>query len=125
MDDKNVWMNYDVDNQQAKAGCQIKNKDAGFTHAYEAKYFGAKDKDNKAQEFFQGQPVKLAAGGRYQLNKSTGFNYAVEFSNTIHAQWKWDHKVDKNWKVAGHQSFDMANKGKQPYNIGIDVTYTL
>jgi hypothetical protein len=43
MDDNNFWANYNVGEKQAKAGCQIKNKDIGFTHAYELKHYGGED----------------------------------------------------------------------------------
>lgn len=120
VDENNFWLNYDVNEKQAKAGCQIKDKDVGFTHAYELKHYGA-----EKAEYFWGYPVAVAGGGKYVLSKQTGFAYAIELGKQIHLQAKFDHKVDKNWKVAVHQSYDMNKKDEKPYNLGFDVTYTL
>lgn len=120
-DDGNCyWLGYNHGDKFVNAGCRVHNADANFTHAYEAKYYMDKDHQKK----FYDQPVKLAFAGKYQLNKATGFGYSLECGAFNHAQAKWEHKVDKNWKVSAHQSYDMAQKNK-PYNLGFDVAYTL
>lgn len=120
MDDNNFWAMYDVENKQAKAGCQIKNKEVGFTHAYELKHYGAEN-----AKYFKDYPVAIALGGKYQLSKATSFAYALDLSKQIHGQAKFTHKLDKNWQWSAHQSYDMGKKAEKPYNLGFDVTYTL
>jgi len=114
------WAGYDHSNKFIKAGCLIRYAEKNFTHAYEARY-ALEDK----KSFFD-QPVTIGAGGKYILSKETTMGYSVELSAEPHAQAKFEHKLDKNWKVAAHQSFDCNQAaGKAPYKLGFDVAYTL
>lgn len=57
--------------------------------------------------------------------------YMIELSEKPHAIAKWEHKVNKNWKVAAVQSYNMNHVGKDKgsvpdaYQVGFDVNYTL
>lgn len=96
-----------------------------FTHAYEARYNMGKD----AGAACMGQPMTVAMGGKYVLSKATTLNYMIELGAMPHNIVKWEHKIDKNWKVAVTQSFDNNNVGKEKapdaYQLGMDVSYTL
>lgn len=122
--DSKYWLGYDHDNEQVKAGCLQFCADKNYTHAYEARY-NTKGEANG----FMGQPMKIAAGGKYVLSKASTLNYMMEFGAQHHTIMKWEHKVDKNWKVAVNQSYDLNNVGKEKagdaYQLGMDVSYTL
>lgn len=113
------WLGYDHSNQFAKLGCLIHYSDKSFTHAYEARYGLGAD----AKKRFQDLPLTVAAGGKYALSGQTSMSYAAEFGAATHGQAKFEHKIDKNWKVSAHQSFD-CNKNNL-YRTGFDVNYTL
>jgi len=101
------------------AGCLVHNNEVNFTHAYEARYTF---KDGK--NALWGMPLVIGAGGKYVLSGQTTMGYSFEFAEMAHAQAKFEHKIDKNWKVTAHQSFDMNNT-KQQYRLGFDVNYNL
>jgi len=123
--DNKFFVAYDHSNEFAKMGCLIKYADKNFTHAYEARYSLKAD----AQKKFQGLPVSVVGGGKYVLSEKSSMGYMVELGETAHSIAKWEHKVDKNWKVAATQSFDMNLVGKKdaaaPYQVGFDINYTL
>jgi hypothetical protein len=115
------WGGYDHCNKFAKMGCLVKYAEKNFIHAYEARYSMEKD----APGMF-GQPITVGAGGKYVLSKETTMGYSFEFAAEPHAQAKFEHKLDKNWKVAAHQSYDCkAAENKPAYKLGFDVAYTL
>lgn len=125
-DDGNCyWMIYDaasddeVSHKHVKVGCKVTQK--SFTHAYEAKYFMDGEKHKRLNDW----PLQVVFSGNYKLSKATSFGYSVEAREYMHGQCKFNHAVDKNWKVAAHQSYDMSKKAEKPYNLGFDVTYTL
>lgn len=74
-----------------------------------------------------GLPITVATGGKVAYSKSTSMAYGLEWTKSMHAQMQWAHKVDKNWSVAMHQSFDMNRLGskREPYDIAFAATYTL
>lgn len=123
--DNKFWMGYNHSSEFAKAGCLINYADKNFTHAYEGRY----NLDKDAAKGFQGLPVSLVAGGKYVLSKQTSMGYMVELAENAHSIAKWEHKIDKNWKVSATQSYDMNQVGKKeapaPYQVGFDVAYTL
>lgn len=116
------WLTYDHQRNQARTGCLVNKPETSFTHVYEALYT---TKDGK--EEFRGFPLVIAAGGKYVLSKESTMTYGVEFKKTQAAQLKFEHKLDKNWKVSFVQQFDACRLGsKRPaYDLGFDVAYTL
>lgn len=116
------WAGYNVDHEQARLGCKQHQGDKGFTHVYEMRY--NVKKDSPAQAW--GMPMTVSAGGKYVLSDKTTCNYMLEMSEKVHSIFKWEHKMDKNWKVALTQSFNNNEVGKSdPYKLGMDVTYQL
>lgn len=89
-----------------KAGCLQAYGDKKFSHAYEARWNAKKA---APLEFMQ-QPMTVTAGGKYDLGEQTSMNYMLEMGANRHFIWKFAHKVDRNWKVAGTQSFNFAPK---------------
>ena len=70
--------------------------------------------------------MTVTAGGTYVLSDKTTMNYGFEMAEKYHSMFKWEHKLDKNWKVAISQSFNNNEVGKSdPYKLGFDVTYQL
>jgi len=117
------WAGFNNGDQYAQAGCLINNAEKKFTHAYELRYHMD---DKKAPQKFFDQPMSVAGSGKYVLSDKTTMNYSAEFGTWAHAQAKFTHKMDKNWTVAAHQSFNIADvEKKHPYQLGFDVNYTL
>jgi len=122
-DGNKYWMGYNHGDKFAQAGCLINNKESKFVHAYEARYH--LEAESAPQKAF-GQPMSIVAGGKYTLSDKTTMNYSMEMGTMPSAQAKFVHKLDKNWSVASHQSFNIADvEAKHPYQLGFDVNYTL
>lgn len=114
------WLNYDVTKTTAGLGCLVNYAEKNFTHVYEAKF-------NPAEVQLFHQPLIVAGAGRYVLSKDSSLTYSVEFAKETSAQIKFDHKLDKNWKVSVAQSYDcnrLVTK-RAPYDLGFNVAYTL
>lgn len=122
-DGNKFWGGYDHGNEFAKAGCYIKNADKGFQHAYEGRW----NMKGDAKSELAGQPMIITAGGKYDLGEQTSMNYMLELGADRHFMWKFAHKVDRNWKLTGTQSFDFNKVGtkQNAYNVGFDVAYTI
>lgn len=123
-DSSKYWLNYNATKSEIGTGCLINYAEKNFTHVYEAKY----NHDNKATLKLFAQPLSLAAGGKYVLSKDSTLLYGLEFAKEISAQAKFDHKLDKHWKVSIHQSFDahrLADGKRAPYDLGFNVAYNL
>ena len=83
-------------------------------------------KDNK--KGFAGLKVEGVAGGKYVLSDKSTMSYSVEAGDHFAANGKFEHKLDKNWKVAVTQQFHasrIADGKRAPYDLGFDVAYTL
>lgn len=54
-------------------------------------------------------------------------HYSVEFGAKASVGTKYEHKIDKHWKVATQHAYDFNLVGsKHPYfKVGYDVTYSL
>lgn len=68
--------------------------------------------------------MTLTKGNKWPVSDKTTVTSMVELGEAVHGQMKVQHKVDKNWTVAAHQSYNVAAKGDK-YNLGFDVAYTL
>jgi hypothetical protein len=118
------WLGYNHSDKFAQAGCVVANDEKKFQHAYELRWHLVDAKE--APQALQGYPASIVAGGKYVLSDKTTMNYSAEFGTKPSAQAKFTHKLDKNWSVASHQSFNIADvEAKHPYQLGFDVNYTL
>lgn len=75
-----------------------------------------------------GQPLVIAAGGKYVLSPNVNFTYSAELSNTVAAAAKYEYKVDSHWKVTIAQQFNAArvsNTVRPAHDLGFDIAYTL
>ena len=120
------WAAWTWKDNVAKAGCINFYKEKNFTHAYELKYYLGELKDNK--KGIAGLNVEGVAGGKYVLSDSSTLSYSVEAGQSVAANGKFEHKLDKNWKVAVTQQFHasrIADGKRPPYDLGFDVAYTL
>lgn len=118
------WLTYNATKTSVGVGCLVRYFDKNFTHAYEAKY----DHSNKAPLALFAQPLVLGGGGKYVLSRDSTLTYSLEFAKETSGQVKFDHKLDKNWKVSILQSFDcdrLAAGKRAPYDLGFNVAYTL
>lgn len=119
--DNKVNFGYDHVAQIIKAGALM--KDGDWTHAYEARWVFKE----KAKAGAFGVPLHLATGGKIAYGKAHTLNYSMELIERVHAQMKWQHKVDSNWTTTVHQSFDTNKRDSAEgcYKLGFDVTYTI
>ncbi len=120
--DNKEWLGYDLDDKNIKLGCLQHYKDKNFTHTYEALW-----SLNKVQGCC-GQPLVLAAGGKYVLSPNVNFTYSAEFSKTVAAAAKYEYKVDSHWKLSIAQQFNAArvsNTVRPAHDLGFDIAYTL
>jgi len=120
------WAGFNNGDQFVQAGALINDAEKKFTHAYEVRFHMD---EKKAKQQFYGMfntPSSFVTGGKYVLSDKTTMNYSAEFKFFAHAQAKFTHKLDSNWTVAAHQSFN-SNKvdTKHPYQLGFDVNYSL
>jgi len=117
------WFTYNTTKSVVGAGCLINYGPKGFKHAYEGKFNHAND----ARAQLWGQPLSIAAGGKYELSPETAMTYSLEFGKNVSAQAKFDHKLDSHWKVSIQQAYDCnrLDSKRPPYDLGFNVAYTL
>ncbi len=75
-----------------------------------------------------GQPLVIAAGGKYVLSPNVNFVYSAEVSNAVAAAAKYEYKVDNHWKVTIAQQYNaarVANTARPAHDLGFDVAFTL
>lgn len=125
-DEGNIyWAGYDHSAKFAKAGCLVDYKEKKFQHAYEARWFMDQDDAKQPRDLFYGMPLKWVASGNYTMSDASSMGYMFEMGKDAHLMAKFTHKIDKNWTVAARQSYDMANKDGQAYQLGMDISYAL
>merc|ERR1719454_2143508 len=103
-DNKNMF-GYDHKAQIVKGGALV--KDGDWTHAYEARYLL---KEGAKAGRIAEMPIHVATGGKVAYGKAHTLNYSLELIQHVHAQMKWQHKIDSNWTTIVHQSFDTNNE---------------
>jgi len=120
--DNKEWLGYDLDDKSIKVGCLQHYKEKNFTHTYEGLW------SLKKLDGLYGQPLVVAAGGKYVLSPNVAFTYSAEFSKAVAAAAKYEYKVDSHWKLTVAQQFNAArvvSTVRPAYDLGFDIAYTL
>jgi len=124
--DNKFWLGYDHGYSFTQAGLLIDDKESKFTFASEMRYHHDEKKAKQQQFGFMEHPLSFVFGCKHVFSDKTTMNCSAELKQRVHAQAKFTHKLDKNWTVAAHQSFNTnSDKSKHPYQLGFDVNYTL